>query len=146
MCVRHVVVATEAEADEALDEIRAGGDIEAIAIERSIDPAAAESGGAIESGDRACLPTAEASQGTDPAFVAAAVTSTPGEPVGPVQTPFGWHVIEARPFDEIADSLIAVYDEQAGELMFAGFLASADVTVNPVYGRWDGVSGTVVAL
>ena len=86
------------------------------------------------------------SQGISPEFAAAAATSTPGQPVGPVETQLGWHVVEALPFEEIADSLTALYDEQAGELMFAGFLASADVTVDPRYGRWDGASGTVIAL
>ena len=62
-----------------------------------------------------------------------------------METPFGWHVIEARPFDEIADSLTPLYDEQAGELLFAGFLATADIHVDPRYGRWDARRATVVA-
>ena len=55
----------------------------------------------------------------------------PASRSGPWRRRFGWHVVEALPFEEIADSLTALYDEQAGELMFAGFLASADVTVDP---------------
>ena len=51
-----------------------------------------------------------------------------------------------RPFDEVAEPLEALFAEQAGELMFAGFLASTDVQVDPRYGRWDPLTSTVVAL
>jgi hypothetical protein len=146
VCVRHVVLSTRAEAEEVLAEIRGGGDIQAIATERSIDPTAATNGGALEDGGSACVPNQQAAQGTDPDFVAAAVTSTPGVPVGPVQTDFGWHVIEARPYEEVADSLTALYDASAGDLMFQGYLASADITVDPRYGRWNGAAATVVPL
>jgi foldase protein PrsA len=146
VCVRHVVVETEAEADAVLDEINQGAAIEDLAVERSIDPAAAENGGALENAGSGCISITSALQATDPAFLAAAVTSSPGEPAGPVQTSFGWHVIEARPYDEIADDLSALFDESAGDLLYAGFLSTADVQVDPRYGRWDGASASVIAL
>jgi PPIC-type PPIASE domain len=146
MCVRHVVVEAEAEADEVLDDIHDGADIETLAVERSIDPIAATNGGAVESGGNVCIPNAEAVAGTDPAFVAAAVTSTPGEPVGPVQTSFGWHVIEARPYEEVSESLTALFDQSAGDLLYGGFMVDADVTVDPRYGRWNGAAASVVPL
>ena len=67
-------------------------------------------------------------------------------PVGPLETTLGWHVVERRPFDEIAEPLEALFAEQAGELLFAGYLASADVQVDPRYGRWDPLTSAVVAL
>ena len=146
MCVRHVVVATRAEADDVLDEIYSGADIETLARERSIDPTASVNGGAIERGGSACIPNAEAVNGTDPAFVAAAVSSRPGEPVGPVQTNFGWHVIEARPYEDVADSLTALFEESAGDLLYGGFMVTSDVQVDPRYGRWNGAAASVVAL
>ena len=146
VCVRHVLLETEAEAQDVMDELAAGAAIEDLAIERSTDPSAADNGGAIELATGACIPSADAAQQLDPTFVAAAMTSSPGEPVGPVQTSFGWHVIEARPYDEVSDSLTTLYDESAGSLLFDGFMATADIHVDPRYGRWDGTSASVVGL
>ncbi len=144
VCVRHVLLETEAEAQDVMDELAAGAAIEDLATERSTDPSAADNGGAIELATGACIPSADAAQQLDPTFVAAAMTSSPGEPVGPVQTSFGWHVIEARPYDEVSDSLTTLYDESAGSLLFDGFMATADIHVDPRYGRWDGTSASVV--
>ena len=147
ICVRHVLLATEAEAQDVMDELAAGAAIEDLAVERSTDPSAADNGGAIEGANGACTSTAEAAaQQGDPAFLAAAMTSKPGEPVGPVESSLGWHVIEARPFDEVSDSLTTLYDENAGSLLFDGFMATADIRVDPRYGRWDGTSASVVGL
>lgn len=148
LCVRHVLVDTEAEAQAVANEIAAGTPIEDLARDLSTDDATAGNGGAIESTDgSACLDVPTARQTLDAAFVDAALTSRPGEPVGPVETPFGWHVIEARPYDEIADSLNALYaQDSAPELLFAAFVAGTDIRVDPRYGRWDTATNSVVAL
>ena len=146
VCVRHVLLDSEAAADEVVAELAAGASIEDLAVERSTDPSAAENGGAIEGESGACLPIETARQQLDPTFVAAAATSSPGAPVGPVETAFGWHVIEARPFAEVSESLTGLFEESAGELLFSGYLATADVRVDPRYGRWDGLTASVVAL
>ena len=75
-------------------------------------------------------------------FVDAASTAVPGEPVGPVQTDFGWHVIEARPYEEIADSL----EVAAAEMAFEQYMRDLDVRIDPRYGRWDADRGAVVEL
>jgi hypothetical protein len=66
----------------------------------------------------------------------------PGTPIGPVQTSFGWHVILARPYDEVA---VAV-DPAVGGLRLQEHLEGVEVRVDPRYGRWDAAAGTVVAL
>ena len=147
VCVRHILVDTEAAADDVVAELDAGADFARdLAAERSTDPSAAENGGALEGESGACLPIEPAGQQLDPTFVAAAATSSPGAPIGPVETSFGWHVIEARPFDEVAESLTGLFEQSAGELLFGGYLATADVRVDPRYGRWDGLTAAVVAL
>jgi hypothetical protein len=147
LCVRHVLVDSEAEAQDVVDEIAAGASLEDLARERSTDPSAADNGGAIEaSAGDGCVPTSTARTSLDADFYAAAVGAVPGEVVGPVQTPFGWHVIEARPFDEVADSIATLFDQSAGALLFEGFLATADIHVDPRYGRWDPLTSSVVAL
>ena len=50
------------------------------------------------------------------------------------------------PYDEIADSLGALYADRAGDLLFFGHLAMADIDVDPRYGRWDPVAFSVVGL
>jgi hypothetical protein len=81
-----------------------------------------------------------------PEFLAALEDSPVGVPIGPLETTLGWHVVERRPFDEIAEPLEALFAEQPGELLFAGYLASTDVQVDPRYGRWDPLTSAVVAL
>jgi len=144
MCVRHIVVETEGEALAVLDELEAGADFAALAAQRSIEPAAAQTGGALADPQtgQPCLPLATASQSLDPAFVAGAIDARPGEPTAPVQSPFGFHIILARPFDEVAD----VVATAAGSRLFAEYLATADITIDPRYGRWDGEATAVVAL
>ena len=147
LCVRHVLLDDEAAAQDVVDELAAGASMEDLARERSTDPSAAENGGAIElNAGEPCAPAGAARQALDPTFVEAALTAVPGEPVGPVQTQFGWHVIEARPYDEVADSLATVYESNGGELAFSSYLLDLDVHVDPRYGRWDADQGAVVEL
>ena len=147
LCVRHVLLDDEAAAQDVVDELAQGASIEDLARERSTDPSAAQNGGAIELAEgEACTPAASARQSLDATFVDAAMGSSPGEPVGPVQTQFGWHVIEARPYDEVAESLANVYETSGGDLLFARYLQDLDVSVDPRYGRWDPDQAAVVEL
>ena len=144
VCVRHIVVDTEEEAQDVLTELEGGADFAALAAERSIEPAAASTGGALSDPQTGapCLSTAAAVQSFDPDFVAGATAAVPGEPTEPVQSSFGWHVILARPYSEVEDSVLSIY----GARLFAQYLQTADVTVDPRYGRWDAESGSIVTL
>jgi foldase protein PrsA len=144
MCVRHIVVEDEEAATEVLAELDDGADFAELAAERSIEQSAAQTGGALanpETGEP-CLTIAEAEASFDPAFVAGARDATPGQPTEPVESSFGWHVILARPFDEVEESVVAIHGSQ----LFADYLAEADINVDPRYGRWDAESGQVVGL
>ncbi len=144
MCVRHIVVEDEATATEVLAELDDGADFAELAAERSIEEAAAQTGGALtdpQSGEP-CLTSAAAEASFDPAFVAGARDAVPGEPTDPVESSFGWHVILARPFAEVEDSVLSIHGAQ----LFADYLAEADINVDPRYGRWDADSGQVVGL
>lgn len=147
MCLRRIVVDSEDAAGDVLDELEAGADFATLATERSIDHATAADGGAVTSPDgQDCLPLTQATSSVDAAVVDAALETRPGVPVGPVETAEGWEVIEARPYGEIGDSLSALYEERAGDLLFFGHLATADIDVDPRYGRWDPVAFSVVGL
>lgn len=143
MCVRHILVETEAEAEEVVAELDGGADFAELAAERSTEPAAATTGGAIElQPGQPCIPLEQAQGSLDPAFVAGALDAVPGVPTAPVQSSFGWHVILARPYEEVA----AAVDPVVGQRLLAEHLADVDVDIDPRYGRWDGSTGAVVAL
>jgi hypothetical protein len=117
-CSRHILVGTEAEADEVLEELEAGAEFAALAADRSIDSSAATNGG-----DLGCLP---ASTFVGP--FADAITDAPiGEYLGPVETEFGFHVIVVDGYD--GGSL-------AEEAITTG-LRDATIVVDERVGQWD---------
>jgi parvulin-like peptidyl-prolyl isomerase len=143
LCVRHILVETEEEAEVVLQELADGADFAELAAEQSIEPAAAETGGALEAQPgQPCIPLQQAEAGLDATFLAAATGAVPGTPVGPVETQFGWHVILARPYDEVTSAV----DSAVGQQLLQEHLATTDIEVDPRYGRWDAVEGTVVSL
>ena len=137
LCVRHILVETEEDAQAVLDELADGADFEQVAAERSTDTGSAQSGGALEAQPgQPCIPLEQAESALDATFFEAAA-GVPGEPVGLVQTPFGWHVILARPYDEVA----LVVDSAVGQQLFDEHMATITIEVDPRYGRWDSDEG-----
>lgn len=96
--VRHIIVATEEEAKKALDEIKAGADFAEVAKTYSID------GTKDNGGDLGWMGLED--QNWDKDFLKAAFTLTQvGEISAPVQTQFGYHLIQlvgraVNPVDE----------------------------------------------
>ncbi len=144
VCARHIVVATEAEAEDVLAELDAGADFAELAADRSLDPSAADNGGVLTDGTGDCLPLS--TLGQVPEFSTAMEEAGIGVPTQPVESSQGWHVLVARPYDEVADALDALFAEDAGTVLYDVFRREADVQVDPRYGRWDHVTSSVVAL
>ena len=67
-------------------------------------------------------------------------------PTEPVHSQFGYHVILARPFDEVGEDLTELIATAPGDAALTGRLATGDITVDPRYGRWDAARGSVVSL
>ncbi len=146
-CVRHILLDTEADADEVLDELAEGADFATLAVERSIDPTAVDNGGAIADVDNECVSLQIVLQGFDPGFTAGALQGASGVPSGPYQSSIGWHVIMHRPWDEVADSVVQLHQPaDSGVLLFDGFAATAEVTVDPRYGSWDAVAASILPV
>jgi foldase protein PrsA len=143
-CVRHILVADEEAAQDVVAELEQGADFAELAGELSTDQGTADSGGAVVNPQTGapCLSTSAALETLDPTFVAAAAEAVPGEPTEPVETSFGWHVILARPYSEVAEAVDSIYGAQ----LFADYLRAADVSVDPRYGRWDAESASIVPL
>lgn len=141
---RHILVESESDADEALDRIRGGEDFADVAQDVSIDGSAPDGGnlGFVQAGT------------TVPEFEDALFDADDGEVVGPVESQFGFHVIERldKPdLAEVEDELRMTLEQQAlqeGQLVLQNFIGEqmqvAEVTVDPFYGSWDADTGRVV--
>ena len=132
VCGSHILVATEAEAQDVSDRLAAGEDFADVAAEVSID------GSADSGGDLGC---ADPSQYV-PEFAAAIQSAEVGVPTAPVETEFGFHVILVRE-DELPtnEQAIASLKDQAAQLAaqtwFLDTAAAADVKVNEKFGTWQ---------
>ena len=147
VCLRHILVDTESEADEVIALLETGADFAELAAERSTEPIAVTSGGALVGNGTRCLPVAQINQTFVPLFVAGVYGAPPTGWSDPVESSFGWHVIMHRPFDEIGDDVIAVHSGvDSGGFLVDGLLASGGVTIDPRYGTWDPVSSGIVPI
>ena len=73
-----------------------------------------------------------------------------------VDTGSGVYVLDVGSYDEVSAPLHELLSsppptasgtqETLGRMILNGYMATADVSVNPRYGRWDPLSGSVVAL
>ncbi len=101
----HILVASEAEAEDVIARLAGGADFSALAKERSTDPSAKQSGGDLGffgSGDMV------------PEFEKAAFELETGESSkAPVQTQFGWHVIKVV---DRRDKTPPTLDQARGEI------------------------------
>jgi peptidyl-prolyl cis-trans isomerase C len=86
-CVRHILFNKDQKekAEDIKQQLENGGDFAKLAKEHSQDPGSAENGG-----DLGCLGKGE----TVPEFEQAAFGAEQGEIVGPVQTEFGYHILQ----------------------------------------------------
>jgi parvulin-like peptidyl-prolyl isomerase len=147
VCARHIVVNTEEEARDVLDQLDGGADFAELAKERSIEPAAKDTGGALTgSNGNACVPIGDYQTQYDPDFVAGALAAEVGVPTEPVKSQFGWHVILLRPFDEVGEDMASLVSTSPGDAALTGALATADVEVDRRYGQWSPAAGQVVSL
>ena len=142
----HVLVATEAEAQDVYERATAPGfsrrDFRDLAVERSIDPGVAENGGTYG-------PAAATT--FDPAFAAGALALAPGEVSEPVETQYGWHVIRLESkvvpsFEEVRDQLRQEEGSEVATTWIREQVDAVTVDVNPGLGRWDTETFTVVAI
>lgn len=142
---RHILVETEEAAQQVLGRLEAGEDFGELAREVSTDPSAEQNAGDLGEFRRGQM---------DADFSAAVFAADEGEIVGPVQTQFGFHVIEVVEVDEgppleevedeIRDQLLSGDREQQFDEWLSEQAAEAEITVNPRFGEWDGDARRVV--
>lgn len=137
LCSSHILVETEQEALDVLTRLEAGEDFATLATELSIDTG-------TPGGDLGCVAPA----GFVPEFVEGARTVDPPGLSAPVESEFGWHVIDVRSLDtEPAADPAALQD---GFFASPEFLALQEevvarpVTIAAQYGEWDPTTFAVV--
>ncbi|MCO5144332.1 MAG: peptidylprolyl isomerase [Oligoflexia bacterium] len=124
----HVLLKTEAEANEVYDKAKKGEDFEVLAKKYSKDPSAAQNMGDLGFFTRARMV---------PQFSDAAFGLKVGEISRPVKTPFGYHVIKvvekkngkAVKYDEVKDQVKGDFQNESINDLIASLKKSNKVTV-----------------
>lgn len=136
VCVRHILVPSEPEAQDVLDRLAAGEDFGSVATEVSLDTTS-------PSGVLPC-PSSPASFVSS--FAAAVSTLPIGEPSTPVQTQFGWHtiIVDSREsptsLDELAEDPLGWIPDDILDSFWSSWLNDvvdrADIVVRSDIGTW----------
>ncbi len=137
VCVSHILVATEDDANKAKARLDGGEDFATVAKDVSTD-----TGSKAKGGELGCF--GKQNQ-LVPEFSAAMFSQPVGTPGPPVKTQFGYHVIlvksrDVPPYDKVkteardqaataAQDKLAAWAEEA--------ITKANVTVNPKYGKFE---------
>ncbi len=135
-CARHVLLATEEEANAALARYEAGEDFSALATELSLDTL---SPGGV-------LPCPSQPADFVQPFSSVVATAPVGEVAGPVESQFGWHIIlvDSREFpqnlDELSQDPLKWVPSSLIDAAWIGWLnaslESADIEVRSQIGMW----------
>ncbi len=142
---RHILVETEAEAAEISRDVTERNFAD-IAADRSIDTQSGQSGG-----DLGTFSEAQFLQTFDPTFAEAALALEVGEISGPVETQFGWHIIEltrrdVAAFEDVREQLVGQLGTSAFQEWMIERIQALDVEVDPRYGRLDTETGEVLPI
>jgi hypothetical protein len=136
---RHILVPTADEAEEVYALLLEGADFAELALERSQDPGSGSRGGDLGPQLRGTFV---------PPFDEAVWSARVGVVLEPVESQFGFHVIEVTSIDRTAaadlqpDQRRQLVAEELRAIVEGAFLA-ASVTVDPTIGTWDPASGSV---
>lgn len=132
---RHILVADEQTANEVLAKLKAGEDWNALAREYSTDPSNKDNGG-----DLGWFPRGQMIS----EFETAAFNASVGEIVGPVQTSFGWHIIqvEGREVRTVDATTLSSLRQSAFNEWLTNQRDQADVVITPGWEQYaPGVEG-----
>ena len=145
MCSSHILVATEADAAAALDDLKQGKTFADVAKARSTDPGSKDTGGSLRSQDGTCPDPS----GFVKEFVDGARAATIGVPTAPVKTEFGYHIILVEKpigkpsFEDFKPQLEPTAPRLAFQMFLQKSRSGAKASIDPHYGTWDPTSGVV---
>lgn len=132
VCASHILVATQAEAQEVQARIVDGETFADLAVELSAD-----TGSGANGGDLGCAPPS----GYVAAFADATMTAQVGVVTEPVETEFGYHLILVNERTEAPSEQVRLYlEQQAGSTAvddwFTAVIESTTVSVDGAVGEW----------
>jgi hypothetical protein len=144
MCLN--VFSIVGDADDAADALREGTSSRDVV-------AAAGNGSTVQ--DR-CFSLGELGQ-LVPGLFHELIELGPGGLLDPIETSSGHQILQVAAFDDISGELANYFagppvspatgeTPSAGELLLMGYAVTADVSVNPRYGRWDAATVSIVPL
>lgn len=125
VCPAHILVETEADAVDVIDQLGSGADFAETAFEFSIDSGSAQNGGSL-----GCYPTEQLELQFIAEFAEAARDAEIGVPTDPVESEFGWHVIQLMPVDQLSG-------QEVIGLRLSTFADRYDIVIDPRFGQWD---------
>ncbi|HZU71443.1 MAG TPA: peptidylprolyl isomerase [Acidimicrobiales bacterium] len=140
VCVQHILVTSQAEAQAIKAQLDGGADFAQLAQADSIDQGSASAGGQL-----GCGPAAQ----YVPQFARAVETLPLNVVSDPVQSQYGWHIIEvtarspltlAQAAPQIRQQLLSSAGQSIGDWLARG-LARADIVVDPRYGHFSVAGG-----
>ena len=141
---RHILVEEKALANDLLAQIEDGADFAELAKEHSTDTGSGAEGGDLGEFGRGQMV---------PEFDEAVFSAEEGDIVGPVETEFGFHIIEVleliegQELEEVEDEIREELEQSSqGEQLQAELqerTTAAEVTVNPRFGTWNAETGQV---
>ena len=136
LCTSHVLTNTREEALEVMELLGSGQKFEDLALTFSTDPGSGADGGSL-----GCVPLGAFVPSFERAVLGAIKASV--EVVGPVGSPFGFHVIRVN---EVSVVEPAAFEEQ-GEGLFMSIVhlssLTREVDLDARYGTWDPVAGQI---
>lgn len=146
ICVRHILVKDQQTAAALRSQIAAGADFAGVAKANSLDNEG-ENSSAANGGDLGCFSVSEA-QSLIAEFRDALLALQPGEVSQPVQTDFGFHLIQVtsktlQTFGEAQPSIKQTIANPSD--IVADLLAKAKIEVNPRYGEFKPADPTTGA-
>lgn len=146
VCLSHIQLSTREEAVDALRQLDDGATFTELAKKISVDSDTRDNGGALLSANGSPCQTLSSLRGlTDPALLDAAITAAAGVPTGPIRSANGWHVVRVAPYDSISAALSDALATDAGNTLLTGWMATADITVDPRFGTWSAALGQLAS-
>ena len=122
---RHILVKDKGEAEKILGEVKAGGDFGKIATEKSVDKGSAKEGGDLGWFEKSRMVVE---------FADAAFAANKGDLVGPIESKFGFHIIDVQdkresvPVDEVKDKIKTQLRDEVVKAYIEEMKAAATIT------------------
>ena len=143
-CLSQIQVDSENKAATLLNELADGARFSDVAKKNSVDEVTRDNGGALLSPTGSpCQTLSSMRATTDVALLEAALQAAPGVPSGPVRSSNGWHIVLVAPYETVRTALAETLTNDPGNTLLNGWMATADITVDPRFGTWSNALGQI---